>query len=131
MDNYLPYIRYNSSNKDRAKENRSPMTKAERRIRFGVLKERPLWYKFIRQKMISFFILDFYCSKLLLGIEIDGASHNNRQGYDDRRTEELKHIWIKIIRYKNEDMFCCLDWVSQNLVEELKIRAKELNKPLF
>lgn len=42
--------------------------------------------------MISFFILDFYCSKLLLGIEIDGASHDNRQDYDARRTEELKHI---------------------------------------
>ena len=42
MKEVLPYIPYNSSNKQRAKENRSPMTKAERKMRFGVLKERPL-----------------------------------------------------------------------------------------
>lgn len=121
----MPYIRYNSANKNRARENRAPMTKAEKRIRFWVLKERPLWCKFIRQKMIGFFILDFYCSRLLLGIEIDGSSHDNRQEYDRRRTEKLKHMWIKIIRYKNEDVYYNLDYVAKHLTEELKKRKKE------
>lgn len=124
------YIPYNSSNKQRAKENRLPMTKAERKIRFGILKERPWWYKFIRQKMINSFILDFYCSKLLLGIEIDWSSHDTRKRYDAKRTEKLWEIWIKIIRYTNEDVFYRLDWVSQDLAEELKIRANQLFKPL-
>jgi len=126
----LLYIPYNSSNKQRAKENRLPMTKAERKIRFGILKERPWWYKFIRQKMINSFILDFYCSKLLLGIEIDWSSHDTRKRYDAKRTEKLWEIWIKIIRYTNEDVFYRLDWVSQDLAEELKIRANQLFKPL-
>lgn len=39
---WLQYIPYNSSNKQRAKENRKPMTNAETKMRFGVLKERPL-----------------------------------------------------------------------------------------
>ena len=126
MIQILPYIPYNSSNKKRAKENRKPMTKAERKIRFYILKERPAWYKFIRQKMIDSFILDFYCSKLLLGIEIDGSSHDTRKRYDAKRTAKLWENWIKIIRYRNEDVFFRLDWVSQDLAEKLKIRANEL-----
>lgn len=130
MHKILLYIPYNSSNKQRAKENRLPMTKAERKMRFGILKERPWWYKFIRQKMINSFILDFYCSKLLLGIEIDGPSHYTNKIYDTQRTEKLWENWIKIIRYTNEDVFCSLDYVSQDLAEELKIRVDELSKPL-
>jgi len=122
----LQYIPYNSSNKERSKENRRPMTKAERRMWFGVLKEKPWWYKFIRQKMIDSFILDFYCSKLLLGIEIDGLSHNNREHYDTIRSKKIWHRWIKIVRYTNEDVFFRLDWVSQDLAEKLKTRAEEL-----
>ena len=38
---FLPYIRYNAANKQRAAENRKPMTKAERKMRFGILRERP------------------------------------------------------------------------------------------
>ena len=126
MTDHLPYIPYNSSNKGRAKENRSPMTKAEKKIRFWVLKDRPWWYKFIRQKMINSFILDFYCSKLLLGIEIDWPSHDTRQIYDIRRSKKIWENWVKIIRYKNEDVFYRLEWVSQDVAEELKKRAKEL-----
>jgi hypothetical protein len=37
----LPYIAYNGSNKDRAKENRRPMTRAEQRIWFEILQARP------------------------------------------------------------------------------------------
>lgn len=124
--NCLGYIPYNSSNKERAKENRAPMTKAERKMWFWILQERPWWYKFIRQKMIDSFILDFYCSKLLLGIEIDWPSHNNRKKYDAKRTERLWKRWIKIIRYTNEDVFCRLACVSQDLAEELKTRVDEL-----
>ena len=126
MNQILPYVPYNSSNKERAKENRKPMTKAERKMRFGILKARPWWYKFIKQKMIDSFIIDFYCSKLLLGIEIDWLSHNNSKIYDSIRTEKIWKKWIKIIRYINEDVFFRLDWVSQDLAEELKARANEL-----
>lgn len=122
----LPYIPYNSSNKQRAKENRKPMTNAETKMRFGLLKERPLWCKFIRQKMINSFIIDFYCAKLLLGIEIDWSSHDTRKWYDIIRTKKLWKSWIKIIRYKNEDVFYSLDRVSQDVVKELDIRVKEL-----
>lgn len=124
----LPYIAYNGSNKDRAKENRRPMTRAEQRIWFEILQARPEWYKFIRQKMISSFILDFYCSKLLLGIEIDGDSHIGKEIYDAIREHKIRKQWIKIIRYSNDDIFENIDWVYENLLKELLIRKQELNK---
>ena len=42
--------------------------------------------------MINNFILDFYCSKLLLAIEIDGSSHDNRKVYDAFREKKLQRI---------------------------------------
>jgi len=128
VNDYLDYIPYNSANKDYAKENRYPMTKAEKKMRFWILKARPWGYKFIRQKMINSFIIDFYCAKLLLGIEIDWSSHDTRQVYDKQRTEKLWKSWVKIIRYANEDVFYNIDAVFQNLTKELNTRAKELEQ---
>lgn len=76
--------------------------------------------------MINHFIIDFYCAKLLLGIEVDGPIHDIRKFYDARRTQKLWDYGIKIIRYKNEDVFYRLDRVSQDLAKELCIRAEEL-----
>lgn len=127
MREELPYIPYNNSNKDRAKENRRPMTRAEQRIRFEILQSRPSWYKFIRQKMIGSYIIDFYCSKLLLGIEIDGESHIGREVYDEIRTQKIRRYWIKIIRYTNDDVFENIDWVQRLILEELFIRKQKMD----
>lgn len=119
------YVEYNTSNKDRARHNRTNQTKAEQLIR-EVLRKKQLWYIFLRQKMINSFILDFYCSNLLLWIEIDWESHKYQQDYDIQRDKKLRHIWIKIIRYKNEDVYRRLEWVRESIIEEIDIRYKEL-----
>ena len=93
----IGYIQYNKSNICRARYNRANQTKAERLIRW-IIRKKQLWYIFLRQKMIDSFILDFYCSKLMLWVEIDWESHKYNQDYDNQRDEKLRHIWIKIIR---------------------------------
>jgi len=70
----LNYIPYNRSNKERASKNRKNQTPAERILREKVLRRKQTGYAFLRQKMIGSFILDFYCSKLLLAIEVDGRT---------------------------------------------------------
>jgi very-short-patch-repair endonuclease len=55
-----------------ARQNRNNPTKSESLIWNSVLKNRKIDYLFLRQKPLGKFILDFYCSKLLLSIEIDG-----------------------------------------------------------
>jgi very-short-patch-repair endonuclease len=79
--------------------------------------------------MIGSFILDFYCSRLLLGIEIDGPSHNTTQIYDRIRTKKMWDYGIKIVRYQNDEVFYNLDQVAQKLSRELEARAKELTNP--
>jgi very-short-patch-repair endonuclease len=70
-----------------------------------------LWYKFRRQKVVWSFILDFYCPKLLMWIELDGWYHNDRIEYDRFRDAEIYKSWIRVIRFTNEDIQKNLSWV--------------------
>lgn len=55
-----------------------------------------LGYQFMRQKPIKNYIVDFYCSKLKLVIEIDGGTHSDNQAKDKKKTGNDRKIRIKI-----------------------------------
>ena len=70
------FLPYNKNLTVLARENRNNPTKAESKIWSAVLRMRQFAsYKFLRQKPIANYIVDFYCSELCLVIEIDGDSH--------------------------------------------------------
>jgi len=96
--NYLLELR------ELARKNRKNPTEAEEVMWQRILRYNDLGYKFTRQKPIGRFIVDFYCSKLNLAIEIDGSSHDKRKGYDQARDLFLKQIGIKTIRFTNEEV---------------------------
>ena len=121
-----PYIPYNSANKDYARFNRNNPTKAESLFRNYVLKWDKTWFRFVRQKTILWFIADFYCSKLLLVIEIDWWYHNETWKDDKNREMFMKDKWIKTIRFTNEEIENNLEWVAQYLKEYIENRKKEL-----
>ena len=73
------------------------------------------------------YIIDFYCAKLKLWIEIDGESHDWQSEYDEERTNYLKGLWIKIIRYTNNQVYYQLDWVLIDLAGQIEERAQELD----
>ncbi len=83
--------------REAARYNRNNPTRAEEKIWKEVLRDKQTGYLFLRQKPIDNFILDFYCSRLLLGIEIDGDIHNERQHriYDEVRTDKLNESGYK------------------------------------
>lgn len=64
---------YNPDLNDRAKQMRREMTRAEKKLWFEFLKD--VTPRFLRQRVIDNFIIDFYCSELSLVIELDGDSH--------------------------------------------------------
>ena len=76
--------------------------------------ENTLWYKFLRnypvrfqrQKAIGNFIVDFYCAKARLVIELDGGHHFLPQEAekDFLRSEELKKQNLQIVRICNNDI---------------------------
>jgi very-short-patch-repair endonuclease len=124
---FLWYIPYNTSLTDYAKENRKLSTRQEWIFWNLVLKKKQfMWYRFRRQKVIGSYILDFYCPKLLLWIEIDGWYHNERQDYDDMRDAEINKRWIAVIRFTNEEIDKNLEWVIYNLEDIIKDREKDL-----
>jgi leucyl-tRNA synthetase len=122
------FLNYNSSLLDYAKKNRKQPTKAEWIFWNVILKKKQfLGYKFRRQKVIWPYILDFYCAKLYLWIELDGWYHDNVQDYDEERSIWLNSkYWIKIVRFLNEDIEKNMEWVVLYLEDIIKDREKEL-----
>jgi len=72
----------------------------------GELENSKLGYKFRRQHPIHKFIVDFYCHKLKLIIEVDGKYHESegQKNSDLERSELLTFQGIKIIRFTNEEV---------------------------
>ncbi len=76
--------------------------------------ERKLWYDFLRtypirfqrQKAIGNYIVDFYCAKARLVIELDGGGHYTPEqtSKDEVRTKELESMNLKVIRICNLDI---------------------------
>ncbi len=118
---------YNPKNKKYAKQNRKQcfMTEAEGKIWNLVLKKDQTGYRFLRQKPIGNYILDFYCAKLKLWIEIDDKSHDRKWEQDEIRTQYLNKLWIKILRYTNDNIYYQLDSVIIDLNTRLKERENE------
>ena len=102
----LPYDRRLNS---RAKHLRHEMTLQECKLWFGFLRDYPI--KIYKQRVIEFFIVDFYCAEAKLVIELDGSQH-----YEDRnikkdadRTAFLEGYGLRVIRIPNNDVgrnFC-------------------------
>ena len=119
---------YDRRLKQRSRENRKNETVAEKIIWNKLLRKKMmLGYKFTRQKPIDFFILDFYCSELLLGLEIDGEIHNYQKEYDFEREKYIENQNIKIIRFTNEEVLYSISKVKRTIEEIITERAKELN----
>lgn len=49
------------------------------------------------------YVVDFFCAKAKLAIEVDGGVHKtlSRQKYDKYRSEYLKSLGIREIRFEN------------------------------
>lgn len=111
-----------------AKINRNKMTKSESKIWYEFLKNRPMNYKFTRQKPLDRFILDFYCSELLLVIEIDGGYHIKKQEQDLKRDKFLNCLNIKTIRFKNEEILNNLEKVKSEIIKNIQERKASLSR---
>jgi very-short-patch-repair endonuclease len=64
----------------------------------------------------AIYIVDFYCSKLQLVIEIDGDSHVENKEYDETRTEVLSQLGLRVLRYTNRDVCNNIEGVYQDLM---------------
>ncbi|WP_420318134.1 endonuclease domain-containing protein [Ekhidna sp.] len=71
------------------------------------LKSKKMYgYQFMRQKPILNYIVDFFCSKLNLIIEIDGKSHDHVEAYkaDLKRQNEIEKLGVRFLRFDDLDV---------------------------
>ena len=87
-----------------AKALRKNMTKEERHIWYDFLRNYPI--RFLRQKVIDRYIVDFYCHDAKLIIELDGSQHYEGQNKekDQNRTAELQSRGLEVIRIPNNEI---------------------------
>ena len=80
------------------------MTKEERHLWYDFLKNLPVTVN--RQKIIGNYIVDFYCAKANIAIELDGSQHYFEKGLqkDATRDEYLNSLGIEVLRYSNLDI---------------------------
>lgn len=115
--NFLPYDKELVA---RARELRSYQTEAEKIFWNKVLKCKELsGFTFLRQKPIGHFIVDFYCSKLNLIIEIDGDVHLRQKHRDEERDNFLRQFGLKILRYTNSQVLENAESIKVSLIKEI------------
>ena len=87
------------------------MTKEERHLWYDFLKTYPV--RFSRQKILGKYIVDFYCAKASLIVELDGSQHYEEENMkrDENRTKFLEGYGLKIIRIPNNQVKCNFDAV--------------------
>ncbi|MBE6740584.1 MAG: endonuclease domain-containing protein [Ruminococcaceae bacterium] len=95
---------YNKSLVNVGRMLRKNMTKEERHLWYDFLREQSV--RFIRQKIIGNYIVDFYCAKANLAIELDGSQHYDEAAIikDNERTKYLESQGLKVIRISNNEI---------------------------
>ena len=80
------------------------MTKEERHLWYDFLKSYPVQFR--RQYAVGNYIVDFYCYKAKLVVELDGSQHYEPQAqeYDLRRTAFLQKQGLTVMRFSNLDI---------------------------
>ncbi len=103
VKNIIPGQTVTKEKLQRAKELRRDMTPAEK-ILWQELRGNKLGVHFRRQQVIVGFIVDFYCHKAALVIEVDGDIHDLQQEEDARREKVLREMGLRIVRFGNEEV---------------------------
>ena len=101
--------------KQRRQELRNNMTTAEATL-WKYLKERQLeGRKFRRQHSVGNYILDFYCPKEKLAVELDGMHHFTTAGYesDKERDKYLESLGIRVLRFENDEVMKAIENVLE------------------
>jgi very-short-patch-repair endonuclease len=88
----------------RAKELRQNMTPAELLLWQHLRAGRLQGHHFRRQQIIDRFIVDFYCHKAALVVEVDGGIHLEQQAYDRERELFMKDFGLRVLRFANTEV---------------------------
>ncbi len=106
---------------ENAKRLRNNMTEAERLLWEALQKNKISGFRFKPQHPISYFVADFYCHSARLVIELDGSVHDDtdQSVYDANRTYMLEELGLRVIRFRNEEVFSDVNSVLVRIIDQL------------
>jgi very-short-patch-repair endonuclease len=114
VKNIIPGQHVTKEKLQRSRELRREMTPAEK-ILWEELRGSKLGVRFRRQQVIQGFIVDFYCHKAGLVVEVDGDIHDLQKEEDERREKVLSEMGLKIVRFRNDEVIGNLLGVVQKI----------------
>ena len=126
-------VKHNPELVGNARQLRKNMTAEERILWYQYLRTYPV--KFYRQRTMGHYIVDFYCAKARLVVEIDGSQHFEDRGleYDRARTKYLQGLGLKVLRVPNNELRKNLRGVCEAIDEQVRLagfgEALELRPP--
>jgi very-short-patch-repair endonuclease len=87
------------------------------------LKMKQLGFRFKRQHPIAEFIVDFYCPKAQLVVEVDGNAHDNSRHrlYDEERTKAIERYGLTVVRIRNEEIIHDIEKVIAKIAQFLPV----------
>jgi len=98
------------------------------RLRSGILDGA----RFRRQHSVGPYIVDFYCWKARLAVELDGPYHDRQVEEDAARDEFLRARGIRVLRFKNEELDASIEQVLTRIrqaISESQRTISEFSKP--
>jgi len=107
----------------RARELRQEMTLAELCLWNRVRANRLGGWHFRRQQIIEGFIVDFYCHKAELVIEVDGPIHRKQKSEDSERDKVLSDSGLHILHFTNQAVMNNLNQVLKSILDFLETRG--------
>jgi very-short-patch-repair endonuclease len=118
IKNIIPGQRVTKEKLERSRELRREMTPAEKCL-WQEVRAKKLGVRFRRQQIIAGFIVDFYCHKAALVVEVDGDIHDLQQEEDARREKVLSEMGLRIVRFRNDAVLTNLATVLGKIREQL------------
>jgi very-short-patch-repair endonuclease len=106
-----------------ARQMRKQSTDAEIKV-WSILRSRLLAdYKFRRQYPIGGYVVDFYCVRCRLAVELDGGQHNDGTGKDrdERRSHGLQELGVRVVRFWDHDVLRHPEVIAQEILRQLEI----------
>jgi very-short-patch-repair endonuclease len=116
----------------RARELRRDMTPQERKL-WARLRSKQLYgIRFRRQHPIDRFVVDLFCHEHSLVIEIDGDTHfgPEQKAADHLRTERLRRLGVRVIRFTNREVDGNLEAVLNEIARQCGVDLGDREAPL-
>ena len=79
-------------------------TAAERELWSRLRRRQVAGMRFLRQRVIGRFIVDFFCAEHRLTVEVDGDVHRDRVERDSERTQVLEALGLTVLRFQNAEV---------------------------